>query len=242
MAIDTTFDFRSDANGKDPDWASPTLRDFHRRLWSRPPPDGRLFELCTSMRGVYLHHQSDGMEFFLSSDAVVATFLRWPERLQPVVQQFSPEENEYLMHITYTMGGMMVFPGNQIDRKWTINQARGCNRSISDRFDLTVECIRRHYLGEWSPLQDTLGRYRDFFGLFGNFAGYLSFFLLDDIVDARDRLRRYLEQRRELGESEFVLDGLPVEDVLRMVGARAGTAARPSDGNACGPARIPPRP
>ena len=45
-------------------------------------------------------------------------------------------------------------------------------------------------------------------------------------MDARDRLRRYLEQRRELGESEFVLDGLPVEDVLRMVGARTSGAAR----------------
>lgn len=42
-------------------------------------------------------------------------------------------------------------------------------------------------------------------------------------MDARDRLRRYLEQRRELGESEFVLDGLPVEDVLSLVGAPTGT-------------------
>jgi hypothetical protein len=50
-------------------------------------------------------------------------------------------------------------------------------------------------------------------------------------VDARDRLRRYLEQRRELGESEFVLDGLPVEDVLAMVGARTvwSTATRVRD-------------
>jgi DNA polymerase len=47
-------------------------------------------------------------------------------------------------------------------------------------------------------------------------------------VDARDRLRRYLEQRRELGESEFVLDGLSVDDVLKVVGARpsAPRAAR----------------
>lgn len=41
-------------------------------------------------------------------------------------------------------------------------------------------------------------------------------------VDAKDRLRRYLEQRRELGESEFVLDAMPVEDVLRLVGMRGG--------------------
>ena len=38
-------------------------------------------------------------------------------------------------------------------------------------------------------------------------------------MDARVLLRRYLEQRRELGESELVLDGLKVEDVLRLLGA-----------------------
>jgi uracil-DNA glycosylase family 4 len=38
-------------------------------------------------------------------------------------------------------------------------------------------------------------------------------------VDARILLRRYLEQRRELGESELVLDTLRVEDVMRLLGA-----------------------
>lgn len=40
-------------------------------------------------------------------------------------------------------------------------------------------------------------------------------------MDAKDRLRRYLEQRRELGESELVLDSLSVEDVMKMVGAKS---------------------
>jgi uracil-DNA glycosylase len=38
-------------------------------------------------------------------------------------------------------------------------------------------------------------------------------------MDARDLLRRYLQQRRELGESELVLDGLNVDDVMRLLGA-----------------------
>jgi len=46
-------------------------------------------------------------------------------------------------------------------------------------------------------------------------------------VDAKDLLRRYLEQRRELGESELVLDGLHVEDVMRLLGA-AGKSGSPS--------------
>jgi DNA polymerase len=43
-------------------------------------------------------------------------------------------------------------------------------------------------------------------------------------MDARDLLRRYLEQRRELGESELVLDSLHVEDVMRLLGAAGGAA------------------
>ncbi len=47
-------------------------------------------------------------------------------------------------------------------------------------------------------------------------------------MDANERLRRYLEQRRELGESELVLDGMPVDDVLAMLGAKRGGASRPA--------------
>ena len=44
-------------------------------------------------------------------------------------------------------------------------------------------------------------------------------------MDARILLRRYLEQRRELGESELVLDTLKVEDVMRLLGAAGKSAA-----------------
>jgi uracil-DNA glycosylase len=35
-----------------------------------------------------------------------------------------------------------------------------------------------------------------------------------------EQLRRYLEQRREMGESELVLDSLTVDDALKMLGAK----------------------
>jgi uracil-DNA glycosylase family 4 len=44
-------------------------------------------------------------------------------------------------------------------------------------------------------------------------------------MDARVLLRRYLEQRRELGESELVLDALNVEDVMRLLGATGRSVA-----------------
>ena len=42
--------------------------------------------------------------------------------------------------------------------------------------------------------------------------------------EAQERLRQYLEQRREMGESEFVLDTLSVEDALKVLGGRAPVA------------------
>jgi uracil-DNA glycosylase len=38
-------------------------------------------------------------------------------------------------------------------------------------------------------------------------------------MDAKNLLRRYLEQRRELGESELVLDSMNVDEVMRLLGA-----------------------
>jgi DNA polymerase len=66
-------------------------------------------------------------------------------------------------------------------------------------------------------------------------------------VDAKDRLRRYLEQRRELGESELVLDSLSIDDVMKMVGARSSSpkgAAAPSQpyAKASAPAPAPDAP
>ncbi len=63
-------------------------------------------------------------------------------------------------------------------------------------------------------------------------------------MDARDRLRLYLEQRREMGESEFVLDALPVEDVLRLLGDRnaapGGRATAGRDSTPSGRDNAPP--
>ena len=79
-----------------------------------------------------------------------------------------------------TIGGIVIWPSNKINGFQTINGARGFNRQIVDRLDLTIECIRRYYLGESSPLYETFKRYDNFFHLFGDFKGYIDFFLLQD--------------------------------------------------------------
>ncbi len=178
-SIDITFDFRSDTpEGKDPDAASPTLRRYHKLLWSKTLPGGAPFDLSDSRPGCYLYHRSGAGEFFLASDAVIPSF-----RKVPHIKALIPEEEiEAFNAIGYTIGGMMVFPGNKVDGKMTINGARGFHPLVKDRFDLTLECIRRHYAGEASPLSEPLRRHADFFMLFADFRGYVDFFLLQDFV------------------------------------------------------------
>jgi hypothetical protein len=77
--------------------------------------------------------------------------------------------------------------------------ARGFNAQIADRFDLTLECIRLHYLGQASPLAATLDRYANFFGLFDSFKGYVDFFLLGDLVQD-GQVRFYLPFDGEFGQ------------------------------------------
>ena len=131
-------------------------------------------------------------EFLLTSDSVLPTFTRRSDT-QAIINQLPPADIDALNTITYTIGGMILWPGNQIDRKWTINQARGCIGSIGDRFDLTVECVRRHYEGDRThPLADTFDRYREFFELFDSFAGYVEFWLLDDLVEPDGAVKIFL--------------------------------------------------
>lgn len=182
--IDITFDFRSDTPpGRDPDTFSPTLRTYHRLLWSKPLPSGTPFDLEVGNPPYYFHHTSELGEFWLSSDAVVPTFSRARE-LADIMEQLPQAETDAFIRLGYTIGGMMVFPANRVNGRMTINGARGCHPRIRDRFDLTVECIRRHYLDEKpNPLGKTLALYNDFFELFGDFVGYVEFFLLQDLVD-----------------------------------------------------------
>ncbi len=185
--IDTDFDFRNDTpEGQDPDRHSATLRNYHKFLWSKPLPDGQVFELDDVTPNCYLHHKSELGEFFLSSDSAVPTYREWKRPyLAQILAQMPADDLHSFQRIAYTIGGMMLFPSNRVDGGWSLNQARGMNTKIADRLDLTLECIRREYLGQSSPLADVLGRYHDFFALFGNFREYVDFFVLQDLT-ARD--------------------------------------------------------
>ncbi len=186
--IDINFDFREESKGRDPDRWSPTLQSYHQMLWNKNLPNGKLFSLTKSDQN-RLYHQSELGEFYLSSDVVLYSCVRQCLLLPYVVQEISEFELNSFRKLTInTIGGMLIWPSKRVDGKITINGIRGFNRLISDRLDLTLECIRRHYVNEISPLSVTLNRYSNFFSLFSNFRGYIDFFLLQDYIDKNENV------------------------------------------------------
>ena len=79
-----------------------------------------------------------------------------------------------------------------------MNQDRGTNPYISDRWDLTLECIKRYYgqpendNRQCNPLWKTIKRSEEFFNLFVDFNGYIGFFFLQDFVDENGNVIRFM--------------------------------------------------
>ena len=180
--VDINFNVYSDTpKGKDPDSFSPTLRKYHKILWSKLLPNNQHFYLDLEFPKL-LHHKSTLGEFFLSSDSIGHTYSR-VKKMSHIIDEINKAEIDSFFSICSTIGAYIIFPAKRINNKMTINGARGVNHKIQDRFDLTLECIRRLYKNQQSPLTDVLERNFNFFKLFSNFEGYVNYFLLQDLVE-----------------------------------------------------------
>ena len=176
--IDTSYDVREDTPpGKDPDSCSPRLRRYHQLLWSKELPCGQKLELNDKLMG-YI----GDTEYWFSGDTIVHSFSRWP-KYQHIITQIDPAVIENFIHVGYTIAGNIIFPANVPKGKMSMDQRRGMLVKISDRFDLTLECIRRYYHGVDSPLYSCINDFKPFFDAFVDFRGYVEFFLLQDLVE-----------------------------------------------------------
>ena len=184
--IDIDYDFRQDSKCGDPDTDSQRLYKAHEFLWNKMLPCGKNLDLkiigdsygrLLIKNNLYANFSSDRMCPHFDGK-YNGKFDGW----------LTDVEKEELKHKVRTIGGYIIFPAHK-KNGFTINQARGVSRIICDRFDLTLECIRRFYKNERSPLYDTLARYKDFFELFIDFSGYVDFFMLQDFIDEKEQIK-----------------------------------------------------
>lgn len=193
--IDVTFDFTSDSpsywdnfwenkNGlglgnSDPDSESKTLQAYHKLLYSRKLPNGEYMDLEA---GSDQYNYLTWKDFRFGSDSITVSYRYYDyieilEKIKSSLPDYKSFMEDFLRK-SYTIGGNIIFP----KRRNSINQKRGFDTKIRDRWDLTLECIRRYYNEEDSPLTKTLERDKSFFDLFIDFNGYVDFFFLQDCV------------------------------------------------------------
>lgn len=208
--IDITFDFRTDSKGRDPDTYSPTLNAYHRALWSKELPNGEVMDLQSKGAPFVLFWK----DFYFTSDTIIVEMRslknqRIIDQAREKVEDFE-EVYEHLLCRSYSIGSMIIFPVHVN----SMNQRRGMNILIADRWDLTLECIRRHYAGEESPLTKVIEQDRAFYDLFVDFKGYVDFFFLQDCVS-----EDHSSVNIWMGDASFRKSGLPetVEDYFRFL-------------------------
>jgi len=195
LRIDTEFDYWAEMNpgrsiwdakgSTDPDSTSKSLQAAHQLLWTKRLPNGAEFDLRPA-QGTQLQWG----KLRLGSDSISNSYMT-NSRMRQIVLQ-AQHHAEELFRCGSKIGAFILFPSYRVDTKPTINGARGMCLKVGDRMDLTLEAIRRHYVGEKSPLTDALSRYSEFFDLFVSFKDYVDFWLLNDLVDEQYRVNFFL--------------------------------------------------
>ena len=193
----------------DPDSASKTLQLYHKLLYSKPLPNGEIMDLQIGTGSDYLAWKN----FRFGSDSIIVSFRynRYREMIEKVAASMADYHSyiENFIHKSYTLGGEIIFP----KKRGSINQSRGWNPFIKDRWDLTLECIRKFYQNEESPLYAVLLQNKDFFDLFIDFKGYVDFFYLQDCVTEKYEIKFWL------GDGKFESSPLPrtVDEYLSWI-------------------------
>ena len=182
----------------DPDKSSEMLQVFHKILWSKEENNIKLnFERGLEDNDYLILINQCGTkeeEKIFSSDWIINDYQHWNRNKWLDLNYLDNMDIKLLRdfnNITNTIGGRIIFPKRRLDGKHeTINTHRYTEKKIRERFDITLECIRRFYNGEESipEFDETLKRYNFFFKIFGKsiegFKNYCNFFLLHDLVSA----------------------------------------------------------
>lgn len=193
----------------DPDVFSKKMKEYHKILWSRQLPNGEYFDLNLRDRPNDLIWKG----WIFGCDNITNSF-RFNKNIDLInkIKESLIDYRAFMENYSrkaYTIGGSIIFP----KMRGSINQMRGLNPYIQDRFDLTLECIRLYYLNKTSPLYSVILKNKSFFDLFVDFKGYVDFFYLQDLVEEKYSIKFWL------GFNDFKLCPLPkdVEEYLSCI-------------------------
>ena len=208
--FEVNFDFTTDVDGfweefwsnpdglghvtskNDPDSQSKKLQEYHLLVWNKRIFNNELQARSDINGNLYFSYK----ELNLSSDSIINSYrykslvFNLKEEMKKKGENYKSFQEEYIKK-SYNIGGMIIFPKHPN----SLNQKRGMHNKIRDRFDLTLECIRRYYeqSKNYNPLQDVLQADEKYYNFFGSFKGFIDTFFLQDWVDKYYRVKFMLD-------------------------------------------------
>lgn len=198
----------------DPDAFSEILYDFYAELWKYQKEKLKLNvpEVENKWKGSYWELIGvNNNQFRLGTDSIMSIYWHrfdMREFIKKLIKEnFRNFIKEYLLK-SNKIGGYIVFPRHI----QSINQQRGTCSKVNDRFDLTLECIRRYYVEKENdnPLFSVLNKDEKFFNMFGEdkegFEKYTEFFCLNESYDDKQNWVN------EKGQVLNLFDNQPLDD------------------------------
>ena len=149
--INVDFNFFSEVReGQDPDSKSPTLKKYHKLLWSKPLPSGKIFDLKEDppeLSKNYLYHKSELGYFVFGSDAITHSY-RNHKKKKHITEQI-PDEVSDLFNQGANIASYIIFPKNMPN----LNQSLLSGFSNFDfnkpKIKKITEIIKAHSLISW---------------------------------------------------------------------------------------------
>ena len=92
-------------------------------------------DLSDAVKNSYLVYKSKGKIFYLSSDSISNSY-RNTKKLSHLLLGLEDDVQRF-QQIGNSIGGYIIFPSKSEEKGMSINQSRGFNQIISDRFDFT---------------------------------------------------------------------------------------------------------
>ena len=160
------------------------IYEYHQKLWQKKLPNGANLDLQIKYKGgsFFLLNNKSGIRF--GSDSILHTYRHFKKGyIREVIEKFNVEKlNKFYEEIT-SIGGYIIFP-KHIN---SLNQRRGTHALVKDRFDITLDSIRKYYQKDKSdyPLKKVIEKDGEFFSWFLTFKSYVSFFHLEDLVNPK---------------------------------------------------------
>ena len=214
----------------DPDSFSEILYDFFAELWNLNNSAFNVKKIWNGSSWELVGAEDYSLR--LGTDSIMSIYWHRFDMREFISELIKSKNNDFKMFIreylkkSNTIGGFVLFPRHI----QSINQRRGTNSLIGDRFDLTLECIRRYYeeteksekYNNYNPLfgglnADYIKEDKAFFDLFGKgkagFEKYTEFFWLNKSWVKDGRVLNLLDNQ-PLDNYDFgkIINPLPTAD------------------------------